>query len=158
MIKKMNHINIVVADLEKSLDFYVKNLGFKEIRRSKLKGEWIERIVGLKNVEAEVAYVAAADGDLRIELLRYVSPKGETSVINSASNTIGVRHIAFQVEGIYDLAKKLKADGVKFISDPVKVPASTIKHDEGHKILCYFLDPDGVILELAEYIPPPRTS
>jgi len=154
----MNHINIVVSDLEKSLNFYTKNLGFKEIRRSKLKGEWIEKIVGLKNVEAEVAYVTARDGDLRIELLRYVSPKGEKLSVNSASNTIGVRHIAFQVEGIYDLAEKLKEKGVKFISDPVKVPVSTIKHDEGHKILCYFLDPDGVILELAEYIPPPTTS
>jgi len=151
VIKKMNHINIVVSDLEKSVNFYTEVLGFKETRRATLQGEWIEKIVGLKDVKAEVAYVLAKDGDLRIELLQYVSPKGEAVSVNSVSNTIGVRHIAFQVEGIYDFAKKLKEKGVKFISDPVKVPSSTIKHDEGHKILCYFLDPDGVILELAEY-------
>jgi len=151
-IKNINHINIVVSDLERSVNFYTEILGFKELRRAKLEGDWIEKVVGLKDVEAEVAYVSAAEGDLRIELLRYISPQGEMIDINSFPNTIGVRHIAFQVEGIYTLAEKLKENGVKVISEPVRVPASAIKHDEGYKVLCYFLDPDGVILELAEYV------
>ena len=36
-------------------------------------------------------------------------------------------------------------------SDPIKVPAGVVKFAAGDKTLLYFLDPDGVILELAEY-------
>ncbi|MBU0683449.1 MAG: VOC family protein [Candidatus Omnitrophota bacterium] len=152
MIKTINHINIVVANLERSVKFYTDVLGFKEVKRAKLQGEWIEKIVGLKNVSADVAYVVPPSGALRIELLEYSSPKGENVDINSLANTVGLRHIAFQVEGIYDFVVRLKEKNVKFISSPVKVPGSTIQHDEGYKILCYFLDPDGAILELAEYV------
>ena len=41
--------------------------------------------------------------------------------------------------------------GVEFIGPPVSVPTTTIQHDSGHKRLCYFHDPDGVLLELAGY-------
>ena len=44
-----------------------------------------------------------------------------------------------------------RAAGVTLFSDPVKVPAGTVKFAAGDKTLLYFLDPDGVILELAEY-------
>ena len=40
---------------------------------------------------------------------------------------------------------------VNVFSDPVRVPAGVVQHDAGEKTLIYFLDPDGVILELAEY-------
>ena len=36
-------------------------------------------------------------------------------------------------------------------SDPVKVPQGVVKFAAGDKTLLYFLDPDGVILELCEY-------
>ncbi len=152
MINKIDHINIIVSNLEKSVKFYTEILGFKEIRRAKLKGYWIEQVVGLENVEAEVSYIIASEGELRIELLHYFAPKGEKVEYNSIANTIGIRHVAFQVKNIYDFVEMLKNKGVKFISKPVEVPISTIKHDDGHKILCYFHDPDGVILELAEYV------
>jgi catechol 2,3-dioxygenase-like lactoylglutathione lyase family enzyme len=45
----------------------------------------------------------------------------------------------------------LRAAGVNVFSDPVRVPAGVVQHDAGEKTLVYFLDPDGVILELAEY-------
>ena len=33
----------------------------------------------------------------------------------------------------------------------VRVPAGAVRHEQGEKTLVYFLDPDGVILELAQY-------
>jgi len=37
------------------------------------------------------------------------------------------------------------------IGPPVSPPSSVIRHDTGQKTLCYFHDPDGVLLELAQY-------
>ncbi len=151
MIRTVDHINLVVSDLERSVQFYTTLLGFKEIRRAHLEGKWIESIVGLKGIRANVAYLLAPDGEPRLELLCYESPRGESIPANSLANTIGLRHIAFRVKDINAMAKRLEEAGVKVFHDPVAVPAGVVTHEAGHKILCYFLDPDGILLELAEY-------
>ncbi len=151
MIQAIDHINIVVTDLERSVRFYTECLDFKEIRRAHLKGEWIESVVGLKGVNADVAYIIAPAGEPRIELLCYNTPPGVTIPENSTANTTGLRHIALRVENLLALADKLKHAGVNMIGTPVTVPQAVVKHEAGDKTLLYFYDPDGVILELAEY-------
>ncbi len=151
MIENIDHINIVVKDLEKSITFYTELLGFTLFRRARLKGEWIDKVVGLKDVEGEVAYIRAPGGEPRIELLQYFNPAGGYIADNSNANTLGLRHIAFRVDDIQGICRKLDKGEVNFYSEPVTVPSGVIKHEAGHKTLVYFLDPDGVLLELAEY-------
>jgi len=151
MIHGIDHINLVVTDLEQSVRFYTELLGFKEIRRAYLEGSWIESIVGLKGVRAHVVYVIAPAGEPRLELLCYESPQGDSIATNSLANTVGLRHIALRVENIQVAADRLRQAGVTLFNDPVTVPGDVINHSAGSKSLCYFLDPDGVILELAEY-------
>lgn len=151
MIQAVDHINLVVSDLDRSVRFYTELLGFREIRRSRLEGQWIESVVGLKNVRADVAYVVAPAGEPRLELLCYESPRGEPVPANSLANTPGLRHIALRVKDIHEMVRRLREAGVKIIGGPAAVPKDAITHEAGHKILCYFLDPDGTLLELAEY-------
>lgn len=151
MIRAIDHINIVVADLERSVRFYTELLGFRLMKEATLSGEWIDRIVGLKRVKGRVAYVVAPDGEPRIELLHYEMPAGAAVAANSSANTRGLRHIALRVDDIAAVTAGLRAAGVEFFSDPVRVPAGVVRHDQGEKTLVYFLDPDGVILELAQY-------
>lgn len=147
----IDHINIVVSDLEKSVRFYTELLGFIESKRAQLEGEWIESIVGLKGVVADVAFIVAPAGEPRIELLCYKTPTGEAVPANSFANTVGLRHIAFRVDDVYAAAERLKNAGVKLFGEPVVVPETVVTHDAGHKMLCYFHDPDGVLLEITEY-------
>jgi hypothetical protein len=55
------------------------------------------------------------------------------------------------VTGIEAMAARLRTAGVTLFSDPVLVPGGIVTFAAGEKRLLYFLDPDGVILELAEY-------
>lgn len=151
MIRGIDHINIVVADLERSVQFYTGLLGFRKTHDVFMEGAWIEEIVRLKGVKGKVAFVEPPGGGLRIELLEYVAPAGVTLPENARPNTLGLRHIAFRVDNIAALAAKLRAAGVTLFSDPVLVPKGVVKFAAGDKTLVYFLDPDGVILELAEY-------
>ena len=73
VIDAVDHINLVVSDLERSVQFYTELLGFKEMRRARLEGQWIESIIGLKDVRANVVYVVAPAGEPRLELLCYES-------------------------------------------------------------------------------------
>ena len=151
MIRGIDHINIVVADLERSVRFYTEVLGFRKTHDVIMEGAWIEAIIGLRGVKGLVAFVEPPPGGPRIELLQYVAPAGVALPANSEANTRGLRHIAFRVDDIATMAAKLRAAGVKLFSEPVRVPAGVVKFAAGDKTLVYFLDPDGVILELAEY-------
>ena len=151
MVHGIDHINIVVADLGRSVEFYTGLLGFTKTKEAYLEGDWIDRIVGLRGVRAHVAYVVAPAGEPRIELLAYEAPKGEALAANTRANTAGLRHLALRVTDMAGMVARLKAAGVTFFSEPVRVPGGVVQHDAGEKTLVYFSDPDGVILELAEY-------
>lgn len=152
MIQSIDHLNIVVTDMERSLRFYCGPLGFAKTKEAQLCGEWIERIVGLKGVQAHAVFIEPPGGGPRIELLRYEAPAGVASAQNSRANTIGLRHFALGVSDIAAMVAKLRATGVEVFSEPVRVPAGVVEFAAGaRKTLVYFLDPDGVIIELAEY-------
>lgn len=151
MLRGIDHVNIVVSDLSRSLRFYCDLLGFRQTADVQLEGEWIERIVGLRGVKARAVFIVAPGGEPRIELLCYERPQGAAVAENSQANTIGLRHIAFRVDDIGAMAERLRAAGVTLFSDPVRVPGGVVRFDTGTKTLLYFLDPDGVLLELAEY-------
>ena len=151
LIDAVDHINLVVSDLERSVRFYTELLGFKEVRRAHLEGQWIESIIGLKDVRANVAYIVAPEGEPRLELLCYESPSGAMIPEHSRANTIGLRHIAFRVKNIETAVKRLQQAQVQIVGKTVAVPSTAITHEAGKKVLCYFLDPDGILLELAEY-------
>lgn len=151
MIRAIDHLNIVVTDLARSLAFYIDVLGFTKTKDAYLEGEWIDRIVGLRGVKARAAFIVAPAGEPRIELLEYTAPQGGSSPENSRANTLGLRHIALRVDDIAATVARLRCAGATVFSEPVRVPAGVVHHDAGEKTLVYFLDPDGVILELAEY-------
>ena len=152
MIQGIDHLNVVVADMARSLRFYTDVLGFTKTKEAQLSGDWIERIVGLKGVRAQAVFVELPGGGPRIELLKYEAPAGAALAENSRANTFGLRHFALRVSDISAMVAKLRAAGVDVFSDPVRVPGGVVKFDAGAtKTLVYMLDPDGVIIELAEY-------
>ena len=147
MIARLDHINIVVSDLKKAKDFFLK-LGFKEEISSRLSGERFSVITGLPDLDAEFVGLSLPGSPTNVELIQYSSPVGGRDPALSRPNQLGFRHIAFAVEDIEREVERLKADGVEF--------QSTIQvWEKTGKKLVYFYGPDGVILEFAEY---PKTA
>lgn len=150
MLNSIDHINLVVRDLPKMIQFY-ESLGLTVTRRVTISGEWIERVVGLKDVVAEVVYLDLANGP-RIELICYEHPKGERPKGVGAANAQGIGHVAFRVEKIDAIVARLTEAGVSFLSEVQTVPEGQVKYSGGaRKRLVYFRDPEGNLLELCEY-------
>ena len=147
----IDHVTIVVSDLDRSIEFYVELLGFRFDARSSLEGDWINSIMNLENVKAEVAFVTSPEGGARIELLRFERPKGKPHIPNSFPHTPGLRHIAFKIKNMEDVISRLEDAGVSILSPPIRVPHEVVKLTTANKALCYFHDPDGILVELAEY-------
>ena len=147
----IDHVTLVVSDLDRSIQFYVDLLGFRFDARSLLEGEWIDSIMKLEKVKAEVAFVVSPEGGARIELLKFERPIGKFHSPNSLPHTPGLRHIALKVNNIEDVVSRLEDAGVSILSTPIQVPPEVVKRTAAKKALCYLLDPDGILVELAGY-------
>lgn len=146
---RIDHINIVVSDMERALAFYVDVLGLRRGFETTLEGSWIGTVTGMEGARARCVFVEPDDGSTRIELLQYETPEGTPVPMNSAPNTPGLRHAAFTVDDLDGFRARLEAAGVAFVSPPVEVPFAV--GAMGRKRLCYFHDPDGTLLEAAAY-------
>jgi catechol 2,3-dioxygenase-like lactoylglutathione lyase family enzyme len=149
----IDHVNLVVEDLEAMTAFYRDVLGLAVTKRATISGEWIGAVVGLGDVEADVVYLDFPAGP-RIELLRYKRPQLGRPPNVDLPNAPGIRHLAFQVDDIDAAAARLSRAGVKLFSDVKTVPDAQVTYAGGiRKRLVYFQDPEGNLLELCEYKP-----
>lgn len=143
MIRTLDHINIVVSDLQQAKTFFL-NLGFKEVISSRLSGEQFTLVTGLPDIDAEFIALSMPGSNTNIELIQYYSPIGGRDSKISEANQLGFRHIAFAVDDIEAEVHRLKEKGIEFKSS-IQVWEKTGKK------LVYFYGPDGILLEFAQY-------
>ena len=146
---RIDHLNVVVTDMDRSIAFYTEALGLSRGFETVLEGGWIETVTGLPGARARCVFMEAEPGGARLELLQYLTPAGEALAPNRVPNTPGIRHVAFVVEDIDALHARLRERGCAPVGPPVEVPFQV--GTQGKKRLFYFHDPDGTLLEAAEY-------
>ena len=151
MITSFNHSGFVVADMEREVTFYRDVLGLQVTKEVTIRGQWIEEVVGLKDVEADVVYLELAAGP-RIELIKYRHPDGPAQQQRDQPNRHGIRHLAFRVKEMDLAVQRIKNAGARFFSEVAQVPESQVSYQGGvQKRLVYFTDPEDNLLELCEY-------
>lgn len=130
MIEKIDHTAIVVRDLERSIEFYTRVLGFRIHRR-------------LEFPDRELVLLALGEGPLaKLELLRYDTTDLSESIPDERTH-LGLRHLAFNVSDVGATFDQLVDMGVKMQDDsPHKKP--------GGPPIAFGYDPDGVLLEFTE--------
>jgi catechol 2,3-dioxygenase-like lactoylglutathione lyase family enzyme len=142
-IKRMEHVGIVVDDLAAATEFFVQ-LGLELQGEGSAEGRWVDRIVALDGVRAEIAFVQTPDGDGRLELVKFHSPPTPGGDRDAPANTPGIRHIAFAVEDIEAVVAGLRARGSELVGE--------LERYEDRYRLCYVRGPEGIIVELVEQI------
>ena len=125
-IKNINHIAINCIDLKKSMDFYGRILGLKQLQT-------------VDCGDFDIIYFALPDSS-RLELFDY---RGKNQIVSRKDEDSGLRHIAFQVEDVAAHEKLLKAESVEITLSTCDLP-----NLEARVLL--FLDPNGVTLEFCE--------
>lgn len=144
----IDHVNLVVADLERSATFYERLLGLRRTFERRLEGEWLERVTGLPGAVADCIFLEG-EGACHMELLHYICPATGKQEGEPQPYYWGIRHLAFVVDDPAPVQQRLAELGVTPLSPPVKVPF--VLGARGAKQLFYFHDPDGVIVEITSY-------
>lgn len=139
----MEHVGIVVDDLAAATEFFV-HLGLELQGEGSVEGGWVDRVVGLDGVRAQVAIVQTPDGHGRLELTKFHAPADQGQQRPAPANTLGIRHIAFVVEDIDAVVAGLRARGTELVGE-------LERYGESYR-LCYVRGPEGIIIELVEQI------
>jgi catechol 2,3-dioxygenase-like lactoylglutathione lyase family enzyme len=142
-IQRMEHVGIVVDDLAAATQFFV-DLGLVLKGEGPVEGRWVDRVVGLEDVRADIAMMQTPDGNGRLELTKFHSPSNQGDGGHAPPNTRGIRHVAFAVEDIDAVVAGLRARGAELVGE--------LERYEDSFRLCYVRGPEGIIIELAEKI------
>ena len=126
MFKRVDHVEIVPSDPERTIDFYVNILDFKIKSRNQVKVPPMKEVIYLQLGDT-VIEVISADGP---------TPKSREPW------QVGYRGIAIEVEDMKKAVEYLKGKGVTLLREPV---------DLGNSFRGEISDPDGLIIELRQW-------
>lgn len=149
MLVNYFHFSFTVSNLERSIEFYRDIVGMKLVKTAVHDQPYTSIQIGFQDAYLKVAQLtiegipAARSGHL-LELIEYVNPRGQPT--DTTTNRPGSAHLAFQVDDLQAEYQRMKALGVRFRSEPVRITAGP---NEGGWTV-YFLDPDHITLEMVQ--------
>jgi catechol 2,3-dioxygenase-like lactoylglutathione lyase family enzyme len=143
-IQRMDNVLIVVDDLEAAKAFFAE-LGMELEGEATNEGPWVDRVVGLHDVRADIAMMQTPDGHSRIELAKFHTPPAVRAEPESApANALGIRRIMFAVDDIDDVVARLRSHGAELVGE-------IAQYEDSYR-LCFLRGPEGIIIGLAEQL------
>ena len=152
-VRSIFHININCSDLERSIGFY-ERLGFHQSLRMddyERDADASYEAIGVTGFLRHKGPVVMFIGDdlrqTRLDLMQWEQPTPPPRV-RPVAQQVGVPRIAIWTKGVNDLYQEMSAEGYEFVSSP-RGPFE----DRAIKSLVCAVDPDGLLVELIEFLP-----
>lgn len=140
----MDNVLIVVDDLEAAKAFFLQ-LGFELEGETTVEGSSVDRLIGLQDVRATLAFMRTPDGHGRIELDKFHKPDAiRTGPEKAPVNELGIRRIMLAVDDIDDVVARLLAHGAELVGE-------VVQYGDTYR-LAYIRGPEGIIVGLSEQL------
>ena len=140
-IRRFDHVGITVADLDTVSAFFVE-LGFEVEGRTFLEGEFLDTVTGIPDSRTEIVLLRPPDGGVGLELARFIRPDHEPGSPAAMANELGLRSVAFEVDGLRAIVERLEKDGYGLVGG--------IGEYEQVWRMASVRGPEGIIVSLAE--------
>ena len=142
MTIRMDHVSVVVDDLEAAIAFFTE-LGMELEGRAPIEGDWVDRVNALDGVRVDIAMLRTPDGHGRLEVTKFHRPSVISPVPeNALGNALGLRSIMFVVDDVEATVATLRPHGAELIG--------TVEQYQDSNRLCYVRGPAGIIVALAQ--------
>jgi catechol 2,3-dioxygenase-like lactoylglutathione lyase family enzyme len=143
-IQRMDNVLIVVEDLAAAQAFFAE-LGMELEGETQVEGRWVDRVVGLDDVRADIVMMRTPDGHGGVELTRFHTPPAVRAEPESApTNALGIRRLMFTVDDLDDVVARLRSHGAELVGE-------TAQYEDVYR-LCFLRGPEGIIIGLAEQL------
>ncbi len=147
-LKSCHHHGFTVSDMDRSIRFYCDLLGLEIIQDALRENiPSYDQMLGYEDVKLRVVILKDANESVLIELIQYLNPPSQERQVQN--HFVGASHLAFEVDDIDDIYRRLRDGGYRFISDGV---VDVVR--EGRLVArgIYALDPDNISLELFQQV------
>jgi catechol 2,3-dioxygenase-like lactoylglutathione lyase family enzyme len=143
-IQRMDHVSVVVDDLEAAIAFFVE-LGMELEGQAPIEGRSVDRVNALDGVRVDIAMMRTPDGHGRLELTKFHTPAAVSAEPqNAPPNTLGLRSVMFAVDDVHAAVARLRAHGAELVGE-------VAQYQDSYR-LCYVRGPAGIIVALAEQL------
>jgi catechol 2,3-dioxygenase-like lactoylglutathione lyase family enzyme len=141
-IKRLDHVSIVVDDLEGAIAFFTA-LGMELEGQAPIEGPEVDAVNELDDVRVTIAMMRIPDGGGKLELTKFHQPTAiRAEPVDTPSNAFGLRSIMFAVDDIDAAVATLQAHGGT-------LQGEVSQFGDVYR-LCYMRGPEGIIVALAE--------
>ncbi len=136
MLKSIHHTGLSVTSIDKSLELYRDILGMEVVWDADIEGiPEFGTVISLPGVKERICMMRL--NNCHIELFEFSEPKGKK--MERRQCDLGYMHVAFVVDELKEICKKLKDKGIEFYSKP---------QDLGVYEVVFFKGFDGETIEL----------
>ena len=144
MVTGFNHSGFVVKDIKAMVEFYRDTLGLNVMREVDSVAPPEGDHTGIPGARRTLVFVGKPEGEHVLELVHFIDPPSPEGHLHR--HQLGAAHVCFNVSDLADLASKLKAQGIRFITAPIfhEMP------DGKRRGICYIQDPEGNYVELIQ--------
>jgi catechol 2,3-dioxygenase-like lactoylglutathione lyase family enzyme len=140
-IHRLDHAGVVVEDLAAAIAFFLE-LGLELEGEATVEGEWVDQLIGLDGVRADIAVVRTPDGHGRVELSTFHAPVATSSAPRAPINTPGIPRLTFVVDAVDDVLDRLRAHGAELVGE-------VTQYKDIYRY-GYVRGPEGLIIGLVE--------
>ena len=138
---RMDHAGVVVEDLAAAIAFFVE-LGLELEGEAEVEGEWVDQLIGLDGVRADIAFLRTPDGHGRVELSTFQRPAATGTAPRAPVNTPGIPRLTFVVEDVDDVLARLRPHGAELVGE-------VAQYEDVYRY-AYVRGPAGIIIGLVE--------
>ena len=142
-IMRFDHVGVTVQDLDRVTAFFV-GLGLEVEGRTFVEGDFIDTVIAIPNSRTEIVMLRTPDGGTGVELSSFVRPDPVPGSPSAMANELGLRSLAFEVDGLEAHVDRLAAKGYGLVGG--------IGRYEHAWRMAYVRGPEGIIVALAERI------
>jgi catechol 2,3-dioxygenase-like lactoylglutathione lyase family enzyme len=139
----IDHIGIVVADLDRSLGFYSKLLETKPVQREAWRGKDADYVAAMlgrpSGIELEAGFIQIPHTNTLLELIQYSG--FEQKRVDAAASDIGAVHLGFYVDSVQGTLTRM---GKATPGRITEMSGGTASDGEA----AYLPDPDGLTIQV----------
>ena len=145
MTIRFAHVNVIAKDWRRLVEFYQTVFGCTPVPPQRdQRGDWLDAVTGLPNSHIQGLHLRLPGGAATLEVYSYVDggPRPEIR-----PDTPGFSHIAFVVDDVDDVARRVLAEGGGSVGEVGNVVIDGV----GRLKLQYLADPEGNIIEVQQW-------
>jgi catechol 2,3-dioxygenase-like lactoylglutathione lyase family enzyme len=151
MVNRLFHIAVNSTDLERSLAFYLR-LGFELVQDRTVSNDMVKQAFAVPCSDLRFVHLRLGDADdaTLLDIVEW----GDPGTADNGGRPVpqhqrGITRFAVLTDDTDRVYRELSADGAEFLTEP-----TTVMTPEGGWKVALVVDPDGVVVQVTELVPP----